>query len=143
MHDLLARRRPGADSSQAIVREVLGRLAEDVRRDLVEERLDDLADPLDVVLVAVHRVGVVRRVPHDLLDVLVAVLAEQQVVAVLHRRERRRHQDRHEAVLDQVELLDDVRPQQAQRVGERREVEARVELLGDGGAHRRGGGARG
>ena len=112
------------------LREVLGRLAEDVRRHLVEQRLDDLADPLDVVLVAVHRVGVVRRVPHDLLDVLVAVLAEQQVVAVLHRREGRRHQDRHEAVLDQVELLDDVRPQQAQRVGERREVEAGTQLLG-------------
>ena len=111
--------------------EVLGRLAEDVRRRLVEQRLDHLADPLHVVLVAVHRVGVVRRVPHDLLDVLVAVLAEQQVVAVLHRRERRRHQDRHEAVLDELELLDDVGPQQAQRVRERREVEARDELLGD------------
>jgi hypothetical protein len=35
-------------------------------------------------------------------------------------------------VPDQVEVLDDVGPQQAQRVRERREVEARVQLLGDG-----------
>jgi hypothetical protein len=59
------------------LREVLRRLAEDVRRDLVQERLDDLAHPFDVVLVSVHRVGVVRGVPHDLFDVLVAILAEQ------------------------------------------------------------------
>ena len=104
------------------LRQVLRRLAEDVRRHLVEQRLDDLADPLDVVLVPVHRVGVVRRVAGDLLDVLVAVLPEQQVVAVLHRGERRRHEDRHEPVLDQLELLDDVRPEQAQRVRERGEA---------------------
>ena len=105
------------------LQQVLGRLAEDVRRHLVQQRLDDLADPLHVVLVAVHRVGVVRRVPHDLFDVLVAVLAEQEIVTVLHRGEGRRHQDRHEAVLDEVEILDDVRPEQTQCVGERREVE--------------------
>ena len=33
------------------------------------------------------------------LVVLAVVLAEQQVVAVLHRAERGRHEDRHEAVL--------------------------------------------
>ena len=59
------------------------------------------------------------------------VLAHQQVVAVLHRTERARHQDRHEAVLDQLEVLDDVGPEQAERVRERREPEARSELLGD------------
>ena len=62
------------------------------------------------------------------------VVAEQQVVAVAGRVERRRHHQRQEAVLDQVELVDDLRPQQAQRVGERREREARHQLLGDRGA---------
>ena len=62
------------------------------------------------------------------------VVAEQQVVAVAGRVERRRHHQRQEPVLHQVELVDDLRPQQAQRVGERREREARHQLLGDGGA---------
>ncbi len=64
--------------------------------------------------------------------VLAVVLAEEEVVAVLLGAERRRHEDRHEAVLHEVEVLDDVRPQQAQGVRERREPEARPELLGDG-----------
>src|SRR5262249_45870109 len=51
--------------------------------------------------------------------------------AVLLRCEVGRHQQRQEAVLHQVQLLDDLRPEQAERVGERREREARVKLLGD------------
>ena len=85
----------------------------------------------DVVVERVVGVGVVLRVAGDLLLVLAVVLAEQQVVAVLHRAERRRHEDRHEAVLGQLEVVDDVRPQQAQGVRERREPEAGPELLGD------------
>ena len=91
-------------------------------------------DPVEVVVVAVVGVGVVRRVPPDLLEVLAVVVAEQQVVAVAGRVERRRHHQRHEAVLDEVELVDDLGPQQAQRVGERGEREARHQLLGDRGA---------
>jgi hypothetical protein len=70
-------------------------------------------------------------VPADLLHVLAVVVPEQQVVAVAGRVERRGHHQRHEPVLDQVELLDDLRSQQAQGVGERREREARHQLLGD------------
>ena len=114
--------------------ELLGVVAEDVRRDLVEQRLERLADHLDVVAVLVVRVGVVLRMPPDLLEVLGVVLGEQQVVAVLARRERRRHQQRHEAVLGQLQVVDDLRPQQAQRVRERGEPEAGSELLGDGRA---------
>ncbi len=113
---------------------VLGVLAEDVRRRVVEQRLHGLARPVEVVVVAVVGVGVVRRVPPDLLDVLRVVVAEQQVVAVPGRVERRRHHQRQEPVLDEVELVDDLRPQQAQRVGEGRETEARDQLLGDRGA---------
>ncbi len=106
-------------------------VAEDVRRDLVEERLDDLEDLGDVVLERVVGVGVVLRVAGDLADVLAPVLAEEEVVAVLHRSERRRHKERHEAVLRQLEVVDDVRPEEAEGVRERREPEARSELLGD------------
>jgi hypothetical protein len=49
---------------------VLGVLAEDVRRRVVEQRLDRLDDPVEVVVVAVVGVGVVGRVPADLLQVL-------------------------------------------------------------------------
>ena len=111
--------------------ELLGVVAEDVRRRLVEQRLDRLEDLVDVVVERVVRVGVVRAVAGDLLLVLGVILAHQQVVAVLLRAERRRHQDRHEAVLDQLEVLDDVGPEQAERIRERREPEARPQLLGD------------
>ena len=89
--------------------QLLGIVAEDVRRDLVEQRLDRLDDLQDVVVEGVVRVGVVLRLPADLLEVLAVVLAEEEVVAVLLGAERGGHEDRHEAVLDQVEVLDDVR----------------------------------
>ena len=119
-------------AAEACQREHLLRIvAEDVRRDHVEERLDGLADHLDVVVVLLVGVGVVLRVPRDLPDVLAVVLAEQQVVAVLAGREQGRHQQRHEPVLRQLQVVDDVRPQEAERVREGREPEARAELLGD------------
>ena len=62
------------------------------------------------------------------------VLAEEQVIAVLHRTERRRHEDGHEAVLDEIEVLYDVRPQKAEGIREGREPEAGPQLLGDRGA---------
>jgi hypothetical protein len=114
--------------------QLLGILAEQVRRRRVEQWLDRVADHLHVVRVLLVGVRVVPAVPGDLLEVLVVVLPEPQVVAVLHRRERRGHQQRQEAVLGQFELVDDVRPEKAQRVRERREAEARIELLGDRGA---------
>ena len=114
--------------------ELLGVVAEDVRRHLVEQRLDGTQDLVDVVVEGVVGVGVVGAVAGDLLEVLAVVLAQQQVVAVLHGAERRGHQDGHEAVLDEVQVLDDVRPQQAEGIGEGREPEARTQLLGDGRA---------
>ena len=111
----------------------VGRIvAEQVRRCRVDERLQRLAHLCHVELVLIHRVGVVLGVTGDLLDVLVAVGAHQQVVAVLHGRERRRHLDGHEAVLGQLQLVDDVGTQQAEGVRERGEVEAGDQLLGDG-----------
>ena len=69
--------------------QLLGVVAEEVRRRRVEQRLERLADHLHVVRVLVVGVGVVLAVTRDLLEVLAVVLAEPQVVAVLHRREGR------------------------------------------------------
>ena len=111
--------------------ELLRVVAEDVRRDLVEERLDELDDLEHVVVEGVVAVDVAPAVPGDLLLVLAVVLAEEQVVAVLLRAEGGRHEDRHEAVLRELEVVDDVRPEQAQGVRERGEPEARPQLLRD------------
>ena len=114
---------------------LVGRVvAEDVGRSGVEQRHGQLDDLLEVVLPAVVAVDVALAVAGDLLVVELLVLGQQEVVAVVHRREVGRHQQRHEAVLDQLELLDDLRPQQAQRVGERGEREPGVQLLGDRGS---------
>ena len=113
----------------------VGRIvAEQVGRCRIDERLQRLADLSHVELVLIHRIGIVLAVPGDLLEVRVAVGAHQQVVAVLHRSEGRRHLDRHEAVLGQLQVVDDVGTQQAERVRERREVKPGDQLLGDGRA---------
>ena len=130
MQDALVHR-PEARAERGERQQLLGVVAEQVRRRRVQEWLDRLADHLHVVRVLVVCVGVVLAVPGDLLQVLVVVLAQPQVVAVLHRGEGRRHQERHEPVLGQLELVDDVGPEEAQGVREGREPEARVELLGD------------
>ena len=117
MQDLLVHL-PEARAEHRQRDQLLRVVAEDVRRRGVQQRLDRLEDAIDVVVEGVVRVGVVLAVARDLLVVLAVVLAEQQVVAVLHRAERGGHEDRHEAVLHEVELVDDVRPEQAQRVRE-------------------------
>ena len=54
--------------------QLLGVVAEDVRRDHVEQRLDRLADLADVVVERLVRVGVALGVAGDLLEVLAVVL---------------------------------------------------------------------
>ena len=82
MHDLLLD--PAEVVEQPLdVGLVLGVLAEDVGRRVVEERLDGLDHAVHVVVVALVGVGVVRRVAPDLGDVLVVVVADEDVVAVL------------------------------------------------------------
>ena len=114
--------------------QLLGVVAEDVRWRHVHQRLDRLADHVHVVRVLVVRVRVVLAVSGDLLLVQPMVLGHEQVVAVLHGRERGRHQQWQEAVLGQLQVLDDLGPDEAQRVRERREAEARAKFLGDGRA---------
>ena len=66
--------------------QAFGRSREQVRWRLVEQRLDGSDDHLDVVAVLVVRVGVVLGVSGDLDDVLVAIGAHHECVAVLHRQ---------------------------------------------------------
>ena len=111
--------------------QLLGVIAEDVGRDHVEDRLERPTDLVHVVAVLLVGVGIVLAVARDLLEVLAVVLAEPQVVAVLHRREGRGHQQRHEAVLGQLQVVDALRPQQREGVREGREPKAGSQLLGD------------
>ena len=105
---------------------VLGVAAEDVGRRVVEQRPHRLDDPVEVEVVAHVGVGVV-----------LASAGGSSARSALRRRRRAgsrrrrsvevaRHHQRHEPVLDEVELVHDLGPQQAQRVGERGEREARA-----------------
>ena len=62
---------------------------------------------------------------------LIRRIGEEQVLTILAGREARRHLQRQEAVLGELELVDDLRPQQRERVAEGRELEAGPQLLGD------------
>jgi hypothetical protein len=114
--------------------QLLGIVAERVRRHRVEQRLHDLADAVHVVAVLLVGVGVVRGEAADLPQVGVVVLGEPQVLALRGRGEARRHEQRQEPVLGELQLLDHLGPQQGQGVGEGREPEAGAQLLGDRGA---------
>ena len=114
--------------------ELLGVVAEEVGRRLVEQRLERPAHHVEVVAVLRVGVGVVPAVAGDLLEVLAVVLGQPQVVAVLHGGERRRHGQRHEAVPGELQVVDDLRPEEREGVRERGEPEAGAELLRDGGA---------
>src|SRR5687768_3887520 len=69
----------------------------------------------------------------DLFQVSVMVLTEKHVIALAGRDEGRGHQERHEAMLGQLQLVNDVGTEKAQGVGEGGEPEAGNQLLGDGG----------
>ena len=62
------------------------------------------------------------------------VVHAPQIVAVRHRRKRTVKRQHFEAVARQVEIADDLRPQQRDDVRADGDVEARKHLLGDGRA---------
>ena len=76
---------PRWSSSHATSAWSAGVVAEDVGRRVVEQRLRQLDDPLEVVLPAVVGVDVALAVPADLLVVELLVVGQQEVVAVVHR----------------------------------------------------------
>ncbi len=112
---------------------LLGVLRGDVGGYRVHQGPDGMDHLLHHVGVGVVGVCVVWRVSRDLVVVLVLVLPEEQVVAILGGGERRRHEQGHEPVLRQLQLVDYLRPEKAEGVGERGEAEPGVELLGDRG----------
>ena len=70
----------------------------------------------------------------DLAARLRVIVHAPEVVAVRHRRERAVERQDFEAVSRQIEVADDLRPQQRHDVRADRELEAGKDFFGDGGA---------
>ena len=98
---------------------------------MLEDRLDEPRHLDHRLAVLVVGLGVDARVPRDLAARLRVVVDAPQVVAVRHRRERAVERQDLEAVPRQVELADDLGPQQRDDVGADGELEAGEDLLGD------------
>ncbi len=70
----------------------------------------------------------------DLATGQVVIVPAGKVVAVVERRDRARQRQDLEPVPRQLEVADDLGPQQAHHVGELAEAVAREDFFGDGGA---------
>ena len=97
----------------------------------VEDRLDEARHLDHRLAVLVVGLGVEPRVPPDLALRLGVVVHAPQVVAVRHRREGAVERQDFQAVARQIEIADDLRPEQRHHVRADREAEARKHLLGD------------
>ncbi len=104
-----------------------------IRRGHVQDRLDEPSHLDHRLAVLVVRFGVDPRMPRDLPARLRVIVHAPQIIAARHRRERAVERQNLEAVLRQVELADDLGPQQRHDVRAHRVLEAGVDLLG----HRR------
>ena len=121
------KRRPSDEQIHQPARIERGRIG----RRHVEDRLDEPAHLDHRLAVLVVGLGVDLRVPRDLAPGLGVIVDAPQVVAVRHRRERAVERQDLEAVPRQVELADDLGPQQRDDVRADRELEAREDLFGD------------
>ena len=104
-----------------------------IRRRHAQDRLDEPAHVGHRLAVLVVGLGVDLGVAGDLPARLGVVVDAPEVVAVEHRRERPVQREDLEAVPGEVEVADDLGPQQRDDVGAHRELEAREDFLG----HRR------
>ena len=104
-----------------------------VGRRHAQDRLDEAAHVGHGLAVLVVGLGVDLRVAGDLAAGLGVVVDAPEVVAVEHRREGAVEREDLEAVARQVEVPDDLGPQERDDVGADRELEAGEDLLG----HRR------
>ncbi len=100
----------------------------------VQDRLHEAAHVDHRLAVFVVGFGIDFRVARDLAAGLGVIVDPPQVVAVRHRRERAVERQDLEAMPRQVELADDLRPQQRDHVRADRELEAREYLFRDRGA---------
>ena len=113
-----------------------------VRRHDPEDRLDEAGHLHHELAVLLVGLGVALAPAAQLPDGAAVVVDAPQVVAATalwtlagaERRERAVERQDVQAVLGQVQVPDDLRPQQADDVAGDREAEARDDLLGDGGA---------
>ena len=104
-----------------------------------QDRLDEAGHLDHQLAVFLVRLGVARRPAAQLADRPAVVVDPPQVVAaaglralaLVQRRDRPVERQDVEAVLRQLEVADDLGPQQRHDVGEDREAEAREDLLGD------------
>ena len=100
----------------------------------VEDWLDEARhlDHRERVLVVGFRVD--ARMPRDLAARLRVIVHAPQVIAARHRRERAVERQDLETVARQIELANDLGPEQRHDVGADREAEARKDFLGHGRA---------
>ena len=98
-----------------------------------EERLDGARHVVQHEPELVVGLGIAQRMARELAPVLVVVVPLRQVVSARQGRERALERQDVQAVARQLEVPDDLRPQQAHHVGEDREAKARKDFL----AHRR------
>ncbi len=105
-----------------------------IGRQHAEDRLGEPAHLDHRLAVLVVGLGVEPRVARDLAAGLVVIVDAPQVIAVRHRRQRAVERQQLHAVARQIELADDLGPQQRHHVRADRELEAGKHLFGDGGA---------
>src|SRR6266550_8809978 len=84
--------------------------------------------------VLVVRFGVARRMAIQLAPGFVVIAPGGEVVAVLHRRDGALEWQDLQPVPREIEIANDLGSEQRDDVGEHRELEAREDLFGDGGA---------
>ena len=113
----------------------LGALGPELRRDLVQQRADQRAEPGEPGLPPLVRVGVVRGELADLVAPCVRVVGEREVAAVAARREVRALRVDVVAVLGQAQVAHHLLGEQAHDVRQAGDREVGAEgLLGDRGA---------
>ena len=107
----------GADAAELQqAREVAPAHRGGVRRHHAQHRLDRLRGAGHHARVFVHRLGIPRRMTVDLAARQVVVVPRGEVVAVVHGRDRARQRQDLEPVPRQLEVADDVGPEQAHDV---------------------------
>ena len=112
--------------------EVAGCERRRVGRYHAEDRLHRLRHEVHQAAVLIVRLRIARRMAIQLAPSLVVIGPGGKVVAVFHRCDGALERQDVQPMPRQIEVADDLRPQQADDVGKRRELEAGEDLFGDG-----------
>ena len=114
--------------------DVAGSQASGIRRDDVQQVLDRARHVEERAAVVVVGLGIAHREAGDLAPGAVVVAVAVEAVAVRQRSEGALERQDGEPVTREVQFADDIRAHQADHVREHAVLEARKDLLGDGGA---------